>query len=66
MGLIYHVVLENSLIMCFMDSRPWNSRRRIATALVKRNLKINTNFSYCPNVFNSIVALLILDLSFNF
>ncbi len=22
MGLIYHAALENSLIMCFMDSRP--------------------------------------------
>ncbi len=25
MGLIYHAALENSLIMCFMDSRPWNA-----------------------------------------
>ncbi len=24
MGLIYHAALENSLILCFMDSRPWN------------------------------------------
>ncbi len=25
MGLIYHAALENSLIMCFMDSRLWNA-----------------------------------------
>ncbi len=25
MGLIYHAALENSLIMCFMDSSPWNA-----------------------------------------
>ncbi len=25
MGLIYHAAMENSLIMCFMDSRLWNA-----------------------------------------
>ncbi len=25
MGLIYHAALENSLIICFMDSRLWNA-----------------------------------------
>ncbi len=25
MGLIYHAALENSLIMCFMDSCLWNA-----------------------------------------
>ncbi len=24
MGLIYHAALENSQIICFVDSRPWN------------------------------------------
>ncbi len=34
MGVIYHAALENSLIMCFMDSRPWNAPLPVFCRLV--------------------------------
>ncbi len=34
MGLIYHAALENRLIICFMDSRPWNASLPVFCRLV--------------------------------
>ncbi len=34
MGLIYHAALENSLIICFMDSRLWNAQLPVVHRLV--------------------------------
>ncbi len=34
MGLINHAALENSLIMCFMDSYLWNAPRLVFYQLV--------------------------------
>ncbi len=46
MGLIYHAALENSLIMCFMDFRPWNMPLPVFFRLVdasKMKLRIFKN-----------------------
>ncbi len=45
MGLIYHAALENSLIMCFIDSRLWNAPLPVFFRLVDSSKMKSTFFT---------------------
>ncbi len=40
MDLIYHAAVENSLIVCLMDSRPWNAPLTVFVRLVDASKKV--------------------------